>query len=221
MTTKLLTLLTLTVMLLLIGAVQAVPTVGAASGVTSNSFNVTMTGSDGGDTWVAWGQATGQNNWASATQTGDGVFYVYGAPIIGGTTVYYKGCDSTGCGNELTAPIPAITPLPTPTFGKIFTNLTAQHFAMTSIPAALVAAYVATQVSITIFAGILFFFVFFGFWFRTKSVRLALVLGLLMAVFIITPTAGLMLGAPVLFQLCAQGFMAAAIAGVLVSFMRK
>ena len=75
--------------------------------------------------------------------------------------------------------------------------------------------------SITIFAGILFFFVFFGFWFRTKSVRLSLVLGLLMAVFIITPTAGLMLGAPVLFQLVAQGLMAAAIAGVLVGFMRK
>ena len=209
------------VMLMLVGAAQAVPTVGAASGITSNSFNVTLSGSDGGDTWIAWGQASGRNNWASQIQTGNGDFYVYGAPIIGGTTVYYKGCDSTGCGNELTVPIPAITTMPTPTFGRIFTNLTNQHFSMTAIPGALVAAYTATQVSITIFAGIAFFFLFFGFWFRTKSVRLALVLGLLMAVFIITPTAGLMLGAPILFQFVAQGLMAAAIAGVLVAFIRK
>lgn len=206
---------------MLVGAAQAAPSVGAATGITSNSFNTSLSGSNGGDTWIAWGQASGVNNWASQTQTGDGAFSVYGAPIIGGTTIYYKGCDSTGCGNELTASIPAITPIPTPTFGRIFTNLTNQHFAMTSIPGALVQAYASTQVSITIFSGILFFFLFFGFWFRTRSVRLTLILGLLMSVFIITPTAGLMLGAPLLFQMVAQGLMAAAIAGVLVTFMQK
>ena len=207
--------------LLLIGVVQAVPTAGAATAVSSNNFTVAVTGSNGGDTWIAWGQATAAHPWASQTQTGDGSFTVYGAPIIGGQKVYYVACDSTGCGAEQSTTILAITPLPTPSFGAVYNNLTSQHFRVTAIPAALVATYAMTQVSVTLYAGIAFFFLFFGFWFRTRSVRLALIMGLLMAVFIITPTAGLMLGAPVLFQMVAQGLMAAAIAGVLLAFIRK
>lgn len=209
------------VLTLICAGVQAVPTAGAATGVTSNSFTVAVTGSDGGNVWIAWGQKTLAHPWGSQTQTGDGSFTVYGAPIVGGTTVYYVACDSTGCGNENTVTIPAITPLPTTTFGAIYTNLTAQHFKITVIPTALVAAYAATQVSITLYSGLAFFFIFFGFWFRTRSVRLSLILGLLMAAFVVSPTAGLMIGAPIQFQMVAQGLMAAAIAGVLIGFMRK
>ena len=210
--------------LLIIGVVQAVPTAGSATEVSSNNFTVAVTGSDGGDTWIAWGQASGAYPWASPSaefHSGDGSLVVYGAPIIGGSTIYYVPCDSTGCGGEHSVSIPAITPMPTTTFGAIYNNLTAQHFKVTTIPAAIVAAYAATQVSITLYAGIAFFFLFFGFWFRTRSVRMTLILGLLMAAFITSPTTGLMLGAPLAFQLVAQGLMAAAIAGILLSFIRK
>jgi hypothetical protein len=210
--------------LLLVGLVQATPTTGVAFAISSNNFTVPVTGSDGGDVWIAWGQASGAYPYASPSAepfTGDGNVLVYGAPIIGGSTVYYKACDSTGCGAERSLNILAITPLPTTTFGKVYNNLTSQHFKITMIPQSIVAVYATTQVSITLYAGIAFFFLFVGFWFRTRSVRLALLMGLLMAVFIITPTAGLMLGAPVLFQMVAQGLMAAAIAGVLLGFIRK
>jgi hypothetical protein len=73
----------------------------------------------------------------------------------------------------------------------------------------------------TLLWGIMFFFIIFGFWFRTRSVRLVLILSFVMAAFILTPTAGLMLGAPLMFQYVAQGLMAAAMAGILVSFIRK
>jgi hypothetical protein len=221
MTTKLLFGL-LVIITLLVTSVSAIPTGGAASAISSNNFTVAVTGSDGGDTWIAWGEAQGAHPWASSFYTGDGDVVVWGAPIIGGSTVYYVACDTTGCDpNEQTLSIPAITPLPTTTFGAAFKNMSARHFAIDSIAPNLLPGYFATGISASLLWGIMFFFILFGFWFRTRSVRLVLILAFIMSVFILTPTAGLMLGAPLMFQYVAQGLMAAAIAGVLISFIRK
>lgn len=221
MTTKLLS-LGLLAICLVAAAVSAAPTGGAASAITSNNFTIAVTGSDGGDVWIAWGTVAGAHPWASGYQTGDGSLTVYGAPIIGGSTVYYVACDSTGCdANEQTLNIPAITPIPTTTFGAGYKNMSARHFAIDSIAPNILPGYFATGISATLLWGIMFFFILFGFFFRTRSVRLVLILGFLMSVFILTPSAGLMLGAPLMFQYVAQGLMAAAIAGVLIGFIRK
>ena len=214
-------LLALPILLILVCVASAVPVAGAASSVGTNNFTVAVTGSDGGDVWIAWGQAVDADPWSSMIITGDGSIEVAGAPIIGGSTVYYHACDSTGCGNVQSVIIPSITPLPKTNFGDLYTNLTNNRFKITIIPVNLVKAYEQTQVPIMILAGVVFFFLFFGFWFRTRSVRLTLILGLLMAAFVVTPSAGLFLGAPLAFQLVAQGLMAAAIAGVVISFIRK
>ena len=209
-------------LLLSFNLANAVPTGGAASGITSNNFTVAVTGSDGGDVWIAWGAAPGAHPWGSSYRTGDGYVIVYGAPIIGGSNVYYIACDSTGCDpNEQTLVIPAITPVPESTFGAGYRNMTNRHFAIDSIAPNILPGYLATGIQPTLLWGIMFFFILFGFWFRTRSVRLVLIIGFLMSVFILTPTTGLMLGAPLLFQYVAQGLMAAAIAGVLIAFIRK
>jgi hypothetical protein len=207
--------------LLLVQATSAVPNTGAATAIGSNNFTVAITMSDGGDTWVVWGGAAGNELFGSQVQTGDCSLTVYGAPLIGGQTIWYRACDSTGCGNERTLTLPAITPLPTPTFGNAYKNLTARHFAIDSIAPNILPGYTATGITPTLLWGIMFFFILFGFWFRTKSVRMVLIIGLLMATFILTPTAGLFLGAPLMFQYVAQGLMAAAMAGILISFIRK
>ena len=220
MTTKLL--VGLLAIVLLIAGVSAVPTGGAASGITSNAFNVSVTGSDGGDTWIAWGTAAGAHPWASGFYTGDGSITVYGAPIIGGSTIYYVACDNTGCdASEQSLSIPAITPIPTSNFGAGYRNMTNRHFAIDSIAPNILPGYTANGMEPTLLWGIMFFFLVFGFWFRTRSVRLVLILSFIMAVFILTPTAGLMLGAPLLFQYVAQGLAAACFAGILLSFIRK
>jgi hypothetical protein len=207
---------------LLTSIVHAVPTGGAASGITSNNFTVAVTGSDGGDVWIAWGTASGAHPWGSSYITGNGDVTVYGAPIIGGSTIYYIACDSTGCDtNEQHLSIPAITAVPTSTFGAGYRAMTNRHFAIDSIAPNILPGYFATGISASLLWGIMFFFIIFGFWFRTRSVRLVLILALLMAVFILSPTAGLMLGTPLMFQYVAQGLMAAAIAGVLIGFIRK
>lgn len=221
MTTKLLA-LGLLAMVLLVAAVSAAPTGGAASAISSNNFTVAVTGSDGGDVWIAWGTASGAHPWASVYQTGDGSLTVYGAPIIGGTTIYYVACDSTGCdASEQTLNVPAITPNPTTTFGAGYRNMSARHFSIDSIAPNLLPGYFATGISPTLLWGIMFFFIVAGFWFRTRSVRLILVLLFLISVFILSPTAGLMMGVPLMGQYILQGLMAAAISGVLIGFIRK
>jgi len=209
-------------LLLSLNLANAVPVGGAAIGITSNNFTVAVAGTDGGDTWIAWGTAPGAHPWGSAIRTGNGDVTVYGAPLIGGTTVYYVCCDSTGCdAHEQSLNIPAITPVPTSNFGIAYRNMTNRHFAIDSIAPNILPGYLATGMEPTLLWGIMFFFLVFGFWFRTRSVRLVLILSFVMAAFILTPTAGLMLGAPLLFQYVAQGLMAAAMAGILVSFIRK
>jgi hypothetical protein len=214
-------------LLLLIQVTSAVPNTGVASLIGSNNFTVTVAGSDGGDTWIIWGGAPGNEIFGSQIQTGDGTFIVYGAPLIGGQTLYYKSCDSTGCDPvEQTLIIPAITPLPTTTFGNAYKNLTARHFSIDSIAPNLLPGYIATGITPTLLWGIMFFFIFFGFWFRTKDVKMVVILGLLMATFIATP---IVLGGngplgfvlPTMFVLVAQGVMAACIGGILISFIRK
>lgn len=214
-------------LLLLSGLASAVPNTGVASAISSNNFTVVIGATDGGDAWIVWGGAPGNEVFGSQTRTGNGAITVYGAPIMGGQTIYYKACDSTGCDPvEQTLTIPAITTLPTPTFGAAYKNLTARHFALDSIAPNILPGYVATGVTPTLLWGIMFFFIFFGFWFRTRSVRMVLVLGLLMAAFIATPIVGSAVGPlgfaiPLMFEYVAQGLLACAIAGVLLSFIRK
>jgi hypothetical protein len=218
--------LVLLAIITMITAVSAGPNTGVASAVGSNNFTVAITASDGGDVWVVWGGMPGNELFGSQIQTGDSSLTVYGAPLIGGQTIWYQACDSTGCGNERTLTLLAITPIPTSTFGNAYRNLTARHFALDSIAPNILPGYTATGVTPTILWGIMFFFIFFGFWFRTRSVRMVVVLGILMAAFIAAPVIGTAAGPlgfnlPVMFEYVAQGFLAVAIAGILISFIRK
>jgi hypothetical protein len=212
---------------LLTSIVHAVPTGGAAGAITTNSFNVSVTGSDGGDTWIAWGQLSKSYPWGSGYQTGDGTIMVYGAPIIGGSKIYYVACDNTGCDpTERSLTIPAITPMPTTTFGDAFKILSGRHFAITSILPQISTGYTASGMPMMVFWGIVWMAIFFGFWFRTKSVRLALIVGLLMAMFLVQPlsstgTNAMGFSLPLAFQRVAQGLMIVAIAGIVISWMRK
>jgi hypothetical protein len=193
----------------------------------SNNFTVAITASDGGDVWVVWGGMPGNELFGSQVQTGDCTLTVYGAPLIGGQAIWYKSCDSTGCDPvEQTLVIPAITPIPVSTFGNAYRNLTARHFALDSIALNILPGYTATGITPTLLWGIMFFFIFWGFFFRTKSVRMVVILGILMATFIAVPLIGSSAGPlgfaiPSLFEYIAQGFLAVAIAGILISFIRK
>lgn len=210
-------------MLFLISVVGAVPTTGVATGITSNGFNVTLTGVTGTDCWIEWGDFAGGENWAAPNATasaGTADISVVGSPIYGGESVYYYGCDLTGCGNERQATIASITPMPTTTFGRSLTNITRSRWDMQVIMFSLLAGY-TTVTPATVLFGIAFLFLMIGIWMRTRSVRLIAVLGVIISPFIMYTSSGLMLGVPSIGQALAQGLLAAGLAGVLFSFMRK
>lgn len=209
--------------ILLVGFVNAIPTTGIATDITSNGFNSTLTGVTGTECWIMWGDGPGLENWATPPVTavaGTAQVSVLGSPIYGGESVYYQGCDSTGCGNERQVTIAAITPMPTTTFGQPLTNITRSRWDIRVVVFSLWAGY-TTVTPQTVLIGIAFFFIMIGIWMRTKSVRLIAVLGIIISPFIMYTSSGLMLGMPSIGQAVAQGLLAAGLAGVLFSFMRK
>lgn len=146
---------------------------------------------------------------------------VMGAPLIGGRTVYYKACDATGCGNELTVAIPDVTPAPVPTFGDPLRRIIGAHFALPNITAEMPSALTTTGAPLLLMWGIIYVAVFAGLWLRTRTVRLALIVGFLSIPLIATSATGLYLGTPVALQLVMIGMMAAALAGTVYGFVKK
>ena len=83
-------------LLAIIAVAGAVPTTGAASDITSNGWNMTITGVTGNDCWVMWGDFSGGENWATPNTTASGGtanIQVLGTPIFGGEKVWYQACD--------------------------------------------------------------------------------------------------------------------------------
>lgn len=209
--------------LLLAGTASAVPTTGAATDVNSNGFNVSCGGISGSEAWVMFGDYPDRENWASATYTATGgtaAVQVIGVPIYGGESVYYQCCDSSGCGNELTANIPAVTPMPTTTYGKLIQNITKSRFYVPVIGESMLQSYTQVMPSVVMF-GTMFLFFMVGIWYRTRSVRLIMITGILLCPFILYAWSGLYLGLPSLAPALICGLLAAGLAGVLFSFMRK
>lgn len=201
----------------------ALPTTGDPTLVGSNNFTVPVTGASG-YAYVIWGQSSGNNNWMSENQSvtgGVANVIVWGSPLIGGRTVYYKACDATGCGAEKTVSIPEVTPLPVPSYGDLLRRIMQSHFALPNITAEMPAALTTTGAPIMLFWAIIYIAVFAGLWLRTRTVRLSLIVGFLAIPFIVNSTTGLMLGMPVSLQIVMNGMMAAAIAGTIYGFVKK
>lgn len=209
--------------LLLVSIASATPINGVATDVTSNGFNVTVTGVTGTDVWIMWGDQPGYENWMTPNFTasgGTGIVQVLGAPLMGGEHVYYQACDSTGCGNELDTILSAITPMPTGTIDQFLSNITKSRFSPGVMSQSIMSAatVVVPQVVLVGISALVFIM---AIWTRTKSVRLALILGLIVLPFILHPSSGLGLAIPSVGVDIAFGFACAAIAGILVAFARK
>lgn len=209
--------------LLFCGIASATPITGAATDITSNGFNVSVTGVTGTDCWVIWGDGAGLENWATANATataGSASIQVIGAPIYGSEKVYYIACDPTGCGNEQTTTIATVTPVPQTTYGILMKNITNSRFDPKVIISSLGSGYTANAPFVVII-GIALFFYMIGQWMRTRSVRLIAIVGVLLAPFVMLGSNGLYLGIPSVGVMLAKGLLAAALAGVLFSFMRR
>jgi hypothetical protein len=214
---------------IMIPTVIATPLAGAASFIGSNNVTIPLGGCAAGDVWVIWGHNPGGEVWntANETTTGGAVSVtIWGAPMMGNTLYYARGCDSTGCGNEISFTTAAITPLPTTTFGAGYKNLSARHFDIQYVPAIIESVYSPKLGDMglprSMLYGILISLVFMGLWLRTRSIRICSSLGIMLGGLLFSDSVGLHLGVPGPIQLLGGLMIAAGLAGwVLALWLKK
>ena len=223
-------LIALVLLVLLIFPAMAAPTTGAVTAVGNNNATFQATGVAGTAGWVMWGQYTGKLylKAGNVTPAGGAISKtVWDFPIMGSTTYYVKACDSTGCGSEVSFTTAAVTPLPTSTLGRPFTNMTETHFDIAFMPYNVAYPYTAPfqpdleSLGFGMLTGLLLFGIFFGLWFRGRNVFIPAMTGLILSGLFMYSDSGFNLGVPPEYLAIAQGAFCACVAGFIMSLIKK
>ena len=214
--------------LFLIGIVTAIPAGTSVTAIGNN--NATFSSSSALDhAWFEYGMTDStlavwtQNVTASGAYT----WTEMGSPLTSGETYYVAGCDDSGCGTTTSFTILDATPLPSTTYGILFTNATQNRFNILLMIPNIAAPYMwlfpasNQALAISIIAGLVFFGIFFGLAMRTRYVAVPVLVGLIVAPYLLYSNRGLGLGIPVEFQGVAQGLMYACVAGILLLILKK
>lgn len=210
--------------LFLITSVYALPTTGAASGVTNNNANISCTGVTGDTAWIRWGGNPSYPMWQTENFTataGTAAARVWGAPLSTGTTYYAKCCDSTGCSATAQSfTTLSATQITQTTFSAGWTNLTSSHFNIMYITPAILGGYTAI-IPVTVFFGITLGFIVMGYWRMNRGVRLVSLVFIMIGGFLMTSNTGLELGVPGILQSIGIAALAAGISGIMISFVHR
>lgn len=209
--------------LVLCNAVSAVPTTGAATAVGNNNVTMNAVGVTGSSGWFQFGAAPNVTFAKTKNMTAVGGVMNYtmrGSPLVGNNTYYYKACDGTGCGAQVSFLVAQVTPLPAVTYGVWAQNMTdnnldAGNFIWNSLQ-----PYMAVTGQ-TIFYAIIFSMIFIGIWLRTRQTGTALQLGIICSALLVGSATGLQLGMPPEFVAAAQALMYISLAGAVVAFTFK
>ena len=215
--------LLLIALLLIACAASALPTTQPGTNIGNNNFTFTGTGVTGTTGWFQWGMAQGQS-WAHTpnrtSSAGTITYTMKGTPIFGCTTYYYRACDPTGCGAELSFMTLAVTPIPTVTYGAYAQNITENQ----GDPSNAFWNFMQPYMGITgseIFYGLIFACVFVGIWLRTRGTAVANIFGMICVGLFASSAVGLQLGLPPEFVAVGQALMYLSLTGAVMAFTFK
>jgi hypothetical protein len=139
---------------------------------------------------------------------------------MGGQRYYASACDDTGCGNQVTWVMAAITPIPTHGFDAGWNGLVLSHWSLATISSFFLYAY-TTNIPLTVFWGFIVGAIILGFWRKTKHVRLVGTLLIILSPILMVPTTGLYIGMPLVMQSLGAVLFALGFAGVALSLIKK
>ena len=180
-------LITVLLILLMIPLASAIPTTNAATLIGSN--NVTLNGAGAvGDSWFIWGQVSTSEYWITPNTTpaaGVITYRVSQSPLFGNSVFYFRACDQSGCGDQLSFTTAVVTPIPSLNIGGFYQNITENGLNIPMMGANLYRPYVWTRTPITIIFMLIFSPVFIGVWLRSRTVLVALLLGFITGSFIL------------------------------------
>ena len=213
----------LVAIVLVCGVASALPVTGTATAIGNNNVTFGGTGITGTVGWFQFGEAVGTSyaHTKNITAVGGVInFTMRGSPLVGNNTFYYRACDSTGCGSEVSFIVAQVTPLPLTTFGSYAQNMTENgldpgNFLWNSLQ-----PYMAVT-GATLFYALIFMMIFVGVWLRTRQTGAAVQLGIICMALFGSAAVGLQLGMPPEFVSAAQALMYIGIAGAIVSFTFK
>lgn len=209
---------------LLVGITSAIPTTNPVTLIGNNNFTLNAAGCAASGCWFQYG--INPSNLIIWT-TIENPRREFGAPITTSTTYYAAACDETGCGNIVSFTTLPPTLLPVSTLGYAVTNMTQSKFNILFLVIDIFVPYAwlfpsnLATTGIVIVCGMLFFFIYVGFWTRQRGVAGPVVIGLITASTIMFSNRGLNLGIPLEFQAIAQALLYASMAGIFLIFLKK
>lgn len=219
----------LIVLLLLSSYVQAVPVTRTAMLVGNNNVTLSATGVTTIG-WFNWGMGSGKLYLKTTNQTPQGGIINYTVkdyPLYGNTNYYYRVCDPTGCGSELSFITPAVTPLPLTTLGSAFDNMTETHFDPQFIPQNAINPYTwvlpqtPAGIAIAILTGLFFSAIFIGMWWHGGGTVVPAGVGILFLLLIFGAGFGAGITIPPEISALGQGAAYACFAGILLGFFKR
>lgn len=208
--------------MLLVCVVQSAPVTEAVTDLTNGQVTLHATGT-GSDGWFEWGSYAGAYyHWFTLNQTYAGSFSetIYGSTMLTGQTYYVRACDETGCGNDVSWTVPAST-LPNRTsYGSGFIQILRSGFNMSYVVPAITAPYTETfPGGAPVVWGMLFFFIFAGYWLRPRDIFVPCMLAMVAGGAIWLGNTAI--GVPPEFASVGQGLVYASVAGIAVSWFTK
>jgi hypothetical protein len=184
--------------LILCSIASAIPTTLPATAISSNNFTMNGNGFTG-DSWFQWGMDVPGSSWARTPNFtpsgGNGNSTLYGVPVYGSTTYYFRACDTSGCGAELSLITPAVTLLPTLTSGAAAQAVINSHFDLQTAFWNSMTPYTSIT-GPTIFYAAILVLILGGMWLRTRGTALVSTFTMLCAGLAASSTVGLQLGLP-------------------------
>lgn len=210
-------------LLITVSTVEAVPTTNAATMVGNNNFTMNGNGATGGVGWFQWSMKTGLEYAHTPNVTTPGGAYSYvmsNSPIWGSTVYYYKACDATGCGGEVSLTTTVVTPIPVPNYDAYAQNMTENHLDPINFIWNTTRAY--TMISgDTILYGLIFAMLLIGMWLRTRGTQTAMMFGMMFVCMFTVSAGGLAIGLPPEFLAAGQALMYISLTGAIVMFTFK
>lgn len=208
-------------------AAAAVPAVPVISLVGNN--NATFTSSGGGTCWFRWGLNDEIPEWKTPNVSAAGPWTqrVYGSPYLPVRDYYVMACNESGCSVAATFTSTAVTPIPQPTYGRTYDNITESGFDISILltqsmtPLIWVFPGSLASMGIALVSGLILGFYFLGLWLRQRTSKVAVIIGLIFLGFFIMPNSGMGWGMPAEFVAIAQLLVYAIIAGLIMSLLKK
>lgn len=214
--------------LILCITVSAIPATQPATAIGNNNVTLNGNGVTGTTGWFQWAMKSGvvYAHLPNVTASGGVMNYtIRGTPLFGSTTYYYKACDPSGCGAEVSFTTLQVTPLPTPAINGVaidtYTNdIISGGFYPPNVIYNSMRPYMAITTD-TIFYGIIFAIIFVGMWLRTRGTATATIFGMICLMLFTISVGGLGIGLPPEFLAVGQALMYLSLTGAILAFTFK